>query len=101
MVRGPPRGHRLERVDLPRELEVARGEPPAVVGRQRQCDLAPRILDVGVVVHRLRARTYLVDEREGRAEVPKLPRAGDGLALSGPARDVREAGRDLLLREQR
>src|SRR4051812_19813118 len=61
-----------ERLDAPRQLEVAVREAAFGVGRQRHVDRVPRDRQVGVVVHLLGGRRDLVHEVDRPLEVVEL-----------------------------
>lgn len=79
---------RRQSVDLVRQRHVVAGEPASRVRGQRECDVAPTDVDIGVVVGGLcgiRDSTHQVDaggERSGGHG------AGDGLAGAGPVRQL-------------
>src|SRR5690349_13166387 len=52
------------------------------------------------MVHRLRERADLVDERERPREVTERPGALNRIARARPARDLAETGRHLVLGEK-
>ena len=71
------------RVDLGREVEVELREPAGVVRRQRDVDLPPANVEIGVVIGPLGEEADADDERDGvgeRSGVRKL------LPISSPAR---------------
>src|SRR5439155_522814 len=87
----------LETVDFLRQIEVEVRQAAFVVRGQREPDRRPRIRDVRMMVHRLRERADLVDERESLREIAERPGALDRIACASPTRDLAESGRDLVL----
>src|SRR3989475_8468536 len=53
-----------------------------------------------MMVHRLRERAHLVDERERLGEIAERPGALDRVARARPTGDLAEAGRNLVLGEK-
>src|SRR5467141_540072 len=100
LVPRPDSRPRLEAVDLLRELEVQVREAALVVCRQREPNGRPRVVNVRVVVHRLRQFADLVDEPQRLGEVFEFPCPADRFLLPRPPRDFLQPSRNLRLGEE-
>src|SRR4051812_18781129 len=89
-----------ERLDAPRQLEVAVREAAFGVGRQRHVDRVPRDRQVGVVVHLLGGRRDLVHEVDRPLEVVELEAPLDRGSVALPVVQLGEPAPNFLVAQK-
>src|SRR3712207_3008277 len=89
-----------QRADLLRKLAGVFGEAAGGVVRDRDRDLAPRDLEVRVVVHLLRGGREAVHEVDRTLEVPAVEGLRDRAAAPRPAVDPLQPALDLLVTQK-
>lgn len=84
-------GYGREPIDGGRKAEVRIREAPGLMGGEREEDLVPADVDVGMMSGTLGATGDGIDETHGLAEVGELKGADDGFSASFPLRKASEA----------
>src|SRR6476660_2171216 len=88
-------------LDLAREIDVFGGQPPGVVRGERDPHPLPAHVEVRVVISVFGEEADPHDEGDCGGERSAVEGLDDLVALAAPSRQVRQAGRDLGIRQGR
>src|SRR5262245_31851201 len=84
-------------VDLRREVEIFLAQAAGIISGERERDLAPENIDIGMVAGRLGEKSDLSDKANRAGERGKLECLADRIALARPVDQVLDPRLDLRL----